>query len=75
MTFNNKEELVEYYFKEYPLKHYLTYPEFTVKKLNLNKNLLNGLDNNVEKRSREDIRNWMTENDKITFEDFIWVGW
>ena len=40
-----------------------------------NKNLLNNLNQDVQKRTREDIRNWMTDNKKITYEDFIWVGW
>lgn len=75
LEFTNKEELVDYYYDKYPLKHYLTYPEFTVQKLNLNKNLLNNLNQDVQKRTREDIRNWMTDNKKITYEDFIWVGW
>ena len=75
LEFTNKEELVNCYYEEYPLKYYLTYPEFTVNKLNLNKKLLNSLNQDVQKRTREDIRNWMTDNKKITYEDFIWVGW
>lgn len=75
LEFINKEELVDCYYKEYPLKHYLTYPEYTINKLSLSKELLNGLNEDVNKRTREDIKNWMIDNKKITYEDFIWVGW
>lgn len=73
-TWNNVEEGIEFYYKNYPDKHYFTYPEFAVNKLGLDKNLLNTLNSDVKKRTREDIKNWMI-NSKMTYQDLIYVGW
>jgi len=68
------EEAVEYYYVNYPDKHYLTLPEFTVKKLGLEQNVLNSLNNNPEFRNRENIRDWM-KSLNITLDDLYFVGW
>ena len=72
--FYNIDDGIKYYYNYYPDKHYLSYPEFAVKKLGLNTNILNKLNKDISKRSREDIRDWMI-NSKITYEELIYVGW
>jgi hypothetical protein len=73
-SWNNIEEGIEFYYKNYPDKYYLTYPEFAINKLGLEKNLLESLNNDVKKRTREDIRNWMMDS-KLTYQELIYVGW
>ena len=66
-------DLVEYYYHVYPEKHYYDYPEFTIKKLEEDKNRLNDLPDR-EKRSRKDIYNWMLKQNFST-DDWLYVGW
>lgn len=68
------DEAVEYYYNNYPEEHYFTFPEFTVKKLGLEQNTLNSLNNNQEFRNRENIRDWM-KSLNITLNDLYFVGW
>jgi len=73
-SWNTIEEGIDYYYKNYPDKHYFTYPEFAVNKLGLNTKLLDNLNKDVNKRTREDIRQWMI-NSKITYQELIYIGW
>lgn len=66
-------DLVEYYYHVYPEKHYYDYPEFTISKLEEDKNRLNDLPDR-EKRSRKDIYNWMLKQNFST-DDWLYVGW
>ena len=70
---NNVEELIDIYYKHYPIEHYLNYPEFCVNKLMLDKKLLENIPNK-DLRTREDIRDWC-KNSKITYNEIIYVGW
>jgi len=77
--YKNVEELIEDYYKNYPNKYYLNYPEFTINKLSLDEKLLYRRDtpwglNLKKKRTREDIRNWMS-NLNLTMNSWIYVGW
>ena len=71
--FQTSEDLVEYYYHVYPNKHYFNYPEFSVKKLGLDKNSLNTLPTKNE-RQRADIYRWM-KSQKLSVEDWMYIGW
>jgi hypothetical protein len=73
-SWNTIEEGIEYYYNNYPAKHYFVYPEFVVKKLGLDNKLLESLNKDTSKRTRENIRDWMKES-KITYQELIYVGW
>ena len=73
-SWEDLEDAIEDYYNNHPQKYYLKFPEFAVSKLKLNKNLLNSLDKDINKRTREDIREWMI-NSNMTFDELIYVGW
>ena len=68
------EEGVDFYYKYYPNKFYLSYPEFAVTKLGLDNKILDILNTDISKRSRENIRDWMKIS-TMSFDDLNWVGW
>ena len=73
-SWKNLEEAIEDYYLYHPIEYYLKFPEFAVKKLGLETNLLDTLNKDINKRTREDIRQWMKDS-KLTFQELIYVGW
>ena len=71
--YNNKNILIRHYLLHYPNEFLLSYPEFTVHKLGLSKNILNKLQK-LSNRKRSEIINWMKEQD-ITLTEWFYVGW
>lgn len=69
-----RDNLIDLYYREYPDKYYKTLPEFIVKKLSLPENILANLSNNINNRTREEIKSWM-QYSGITLEELNWVGW
>ena len=67
------EEMVRYYVVHYPNEFFIVHPEFAVKKLDLNEDLLSILPP-PEDRKRSDVRNWML-NMPISVDDWNFVGW
>lgn len=70
--YNDVRSLIRYYVIHYPDEYFLKYPEFTVRKLGLNPELL--ILPNLKNRKRSDVRDWMM-NIPISFSDWIFVGW
>jgi len=70
--YSTLDDLIKYYYNHYPDKYYFNYPEFTVGKLKLDTILLKDLP--PKNRTREEIRDWM-KSTKLTFSDWIYVGW
>jgi hypothetical protein len=68
------EEGVEFYYKYHPTKFYLSYPEFIVTKLGLDEKILDILEKDISKRTREHIRDWM-KTISLSYDDLNWVGW
>ena len=73
-TWITYQEGVDYYYRNYPEEFYYNYPEFMIKKLNLDKRFLNFIDSDVKNRSREDIRDWMANMD-LSIDELNYVGW
>lgn len=71
--FSNTRDLVRYFIIHYPEEYFITYPEFTIKKLNINPYLLTLLPKLVN-RKRSDVRDWML-NMPISLDDWLHVGW
>lgn len=74
-NWNNVQEFVRYMVVHYSHKYYeyfRKYPEFTVKKLGLNKELLSIIPP-IEKRKRSDVQKWML-NMPISLNDWDYVG-
>lgn len=71
--FNMPNEIIRYYILEYPSERFISHPEQTVQKLNLNDELLSVL-HPLESRKRSDVRDWMM-NLPLTFDDWVFVGW
>jgi hypothetical protein len=59
------------YYREYPLEHYLTLPEFIVDKLNLNRDILIDL---PLVRNKHHIFLWMMKQN-FTQEQLLHIGW
>lgn len=60
--YNNTNYLIRHYVLHYPNEFLLSYPEFTVSKLRLSKDILNKLQPLVN-RKRSEVINWMKEQD------------
>ena len=71
--FNTMNELIRHMVLFYPKKHFITYPEFCVETLNLNRGLIDVLPKQ-DKRKRSDVRDWLY-NIPLTLDDMIYVGW
>ena len=71
MQFTQAEAELANYYREYPWEHYKNLPEFIIKKMDLNPNLLREL---PHERNREDIYNWMKSRN-FTYEELTWIGW
>jgi|TARA_R110001632_G_scaffold8832_2_gene34925 hypothetical protein len=59
------------YYNDYPQEHYLNLPELAVEKLGLDRRVLDDL---PHVRNREDIFNWMA-NQNFSLGDLEWLGW
>jgi hypothetical protein len=71
--YNNTNNLIRHYVLNYPKQFLLSYPEFTVSKLRLSKDMLNKLQPLVN-RKRSEVINWMKEQD-ISLTEWFYVGW
>lgn len=71
--YNNTNILIRHYVLHYPNEFLLSYPEFTVRKLGLSKDILNKLQPLVN-RKRSEVINWMKEQD-ISLTEWFYVGW
>lgn len=71
--YNTIQELVRYYVVHYPNEFFMVYPEFTIRKLNLNPNLLDVIPQ-PDIRKRSDVRDWML-NMPLSVNDWVYVGW
>lgn len=69
---NDVNKMIRYISITYPDEYYMCYPEFAVKKLRLNKSLLDVLPP-LEERKRSNIKNWMT-NMPLELDDWLYVG-
>lgn len=71
--YNNTNNLIRHYTLHYPNKFLLSYPEFTVSKLRLSKDILDKLQPLVN-RKRSEVINWMKEQN-INLMEWFYVGW
>lgn len=69
----NEKNMLRYYIVHYPRELFMTYPEFTVKKLGWDLELLD-LIKPVESRKKSDVCTWM-KNMPLSFDDWVSVGW
>lgn len=71
--YNNTNYLIRHYTLHYLNKFLLPYPEVTVRKLRLSKDILNKLQP-LSNRKRSEVINWMKEQD-ISLMEWLYVGW
>ena len=71
--YNNTNNLIRHYTLHYPNEFLLSYPEFTVSKLRLSKDILDKLQPLVN-RKRSEVINWMKEQN-INLMEWFYVGW
>jgi hypothetical protein len=71
---NTRSDMLQLLYAHYPNEYYLKYPDFCIKKLCLDKNTLNSLNDNYNERTREEVNNWFN-NSSLTIEAFIYCGY
>jgi len=66
------QELVRYMVVHYPTEYFLSYPEFAVKKLGLNEDILTTIPL-VEYRKKSDVKSWILGM-PISLNEWLFVG-
>lgn len=68
------EEMIDMYYREYPLDAFQKFPEFAINKLGASQEYLKSLKKEPTNRTREDIRDWLLTV-PFTMNHLLYVGW